>query len=105
MAWAERAESETRRAWQRALDNQFANHTHEARVGADGRDSQHIDTQFVALLLRLGYSEGDALTMVRGAVRWDFELHGAPAHLARVAPIVAQVYARAGQTGGGTPIL
>ena len=57
-----------------------------------------------ALLLRLGYSKADAVSRVRGNVRWDFELHADPAHLESVNKIVERVYSRRG-VGAGPPTL
>jgi hypothetical protein len=60
-------------------------------------------TQRAALLLHLGYSREEAKTRLRANVRWDFELHQAPAHLKRVGAIVDQVYAARGAGRGGPP--
>ena len=58
-----------------------------------------------ALLMRLGYDKAEAAARLRGNVRWDFELHSSPEHLARVDEVVEEVF-RAGGTGGrGTPSL
>jgi len=58
-----------------------------------------------ALLQRLGYSKEEAKLRLRGNVRWDFELEGTPAHLARVGSIVDKVYAARGAGTGGPPSL
>ena len=58
-----------------------------------------------ALLMRLGYSKEETKTRLRGNVRWDFELHGEPAHLKRVNSLVDKVYAARGSGVGGPPTL
>jgi len=55
------------------------------------------------LLMRLGYSREEAKMRLRGNVRWDFELHGNPAHLKRIGAIVDQIYAARGAGQGGPP--
>lgn len=58
-----------------------------------------------ALLLRLGYSQEEAVSRLRGNVRWDFELHEAPAVAGAVEGIVSRVYGSRGHRGGGAPTL
>lgn len=57
-----------------------------------------------ALLLRLGFNKKDVLARLKANVAWDFELHGKPAHEARVKAIVDRVFERRG-VGAGAPTL
>jgi hypothetical protein len=58
-----------------------------------------------ALLCRLGYARADARRRVRGNVRWEWELHGAPRFIGKLDAIVDAVYARGGRARTGPPIL
>jgi len=57
-----------------------------------------------ALLMRLGYAKEETALRLRANVRWDFELHDKPVHLARVQEVVEGVYKARG-LGGGPPSL
>lgn len=58
-----------------------------------------------ALLRRLGYSQDEVKARIRGNLRWDFELHGAPAVADEVDTIVDEVFHKRGFGGGGPPSL
>jgi hypothetical protein len=58
-----------------------------------------------ALLMRLGFSMEETTRRLRGYVSWDFELHEAPEHLARVKELVEKVYKTCRYGAGGPPSL
>jgi hypothetical protein len=58
-----------------------------------------------ALLMRLGFSLEETTRRLHGNVRWDFELHEDPAHLAQVKDLVEKVYKTRRDGAGGPPSL